>query len=161
MPVTEVTAKDTPNDAGGSISIRWGLSPDDHEGGKVKQYIVLRAVDENGTPGEFKEIGDVTAGATELADGNTDDGVKYFYKVEAINSEAENGNLLWSVGSESDVAGPVESKAQWFNRERSNVLVGVIILCFFIVYYINQAKAGKALFIRKIAGLEVLQNGLQ
>lgn len=159
-PPTDVQAKDTPNDAGGSITVEWGLSPDDHEGGKVDRYLVMRATEVDGQPGEFTEVGDATAGATVLLDGNTDDDEAYFYKVVAANSISDVGTPDDLVRAESEVAGPVKSTAQWFNWERINVFVGVLLLCGFIIYYINQAKAGKELFIRRIAGLEAVDEAV-
>ena len=159
-PPTDVRAKDTPNDAGGSITVEWGLSPDDHEGGKVDRYLVMRATEVDGQPGEFTEVGDATAGATRLRDGNTDDDEAYFYKVAAAKSISDVGTPDDLVKAESEMAGPVKSKAQWFNWERINVFVGVLLLCGFIIYYINQAKAGKELFIRRIAGLEAVDEAV-
>ncbi len=51
-PPTDVMAKDTPNDAGGSITISWKKSPDDigvvREENKVKGYEVLRSIEGEG-----------------------------------------------------------------------------------------------------------------
>ena len=54
----------------------------------------------------------------------------------------------------------MKSSAQWFHLQRINVFIGVIILCGFILYYIAQAKAGKKLFIRKIAGLDAVDEAV-
>ncbi len=159
-PPTDVTVKDTPNDAGGSVTITWALSPDDHEGGKVDRYLIQRAIDVNGQPGEWKEVGDASAGKTSTQDGNTADSLQYYYKVLAANRISAEGQPLQLAESESVVAGPVHSSPQWFNWDRINVFVGVIILCGFILFYISQAKAGKNLFIRKIAGLEAVDEAV-
>jgi hypothetical protein len=160
LPPTNVRVQDTPNDAGGSIEVRWDKSPDDIPDGKVKQYKILRAESIDGQPGEFVEIGDATAGATMITDGNTKDGIDYFYKVVAINRLMENNEILWEAPTESEPAGPVRSSAQWFDWRRINALVAVIALSFFIIYYIMQARAGKKLFIRKIAGLEAVDEAV-
>jgi len=160
LPPVNVEVKDAPNDAGGTVRIRWELSPDDVVDGKVKLYKIYRAEAINGVPGEFKEIGDVTAGAKEVLDGNTADGLHYFYKVAAVNKLVENNNITWEALGESNAVGPVSSSAQWFDFQRINVFFGVIILCLLIVYYINQAKSGKDLFIRKIAGLEAVDEAV-
>ncbi len=159
-PPSEVIVKDIPDDAGGSIDISWKLSPDDHPGGKVQAYQIYRAQSINNQPGSFKEIGDVTAGSTNVSDGNTNDDSTYFYKVAAVNRKMTDGVVEWEVLGESAVAGPVQSSAQWFDFRRRNVFVGVVLLCIFIIYYINQAKAGKKLFIRKIAGLEAVDEAV-
>ena len=68
--------------------------------------------------------------------------------------------LLLEALAESGPSLPVKSSAQWFHLQRINVFVGVIILCSFILYYIYQAKAGKKLFIRKIAGLDAVDEAV-
>ncbi len=160
LPPTNVRVSDTQNDAGGSVTVLWNMSPDDRLNGKVKEYIVLRAAVINGQPGEFVEVGDATPGATEYADGNTEDGVEYLYKVAAINNLVENNTVLWEAQTESDVSGTVKSSAQWFNSTRISPFIGVILLSFFIMYFISQAKAGKELFIRKIAGMEAVDEAV-
>jgi hypothetical protein len=160
LPPTNVSVSDAPNDAGGSIDIRWDISPDDVLDGKVKQYRILRAVTINGQPGEFTVIGDATSGATAFTDGNTEDSLDYIYKVVAVNSLTQNNEIVWEAATESMPAGPVRSSAQWFDRQRINAFVGVLLLCFFIIYFITQAKAGKKLFIRRIAGLEAVDEAV-
>jgi hypothetical protein len=159
-PPTEIAVKDTPNDDGGSIDISWSLSIDDYEGGKVDRYVIMRAPSVNGQPGEFVEIGDVTGRASKVRDGNATEGEAFFYKVVAVNREIRDGVLMWEATTESEAAGPVASSAQWFDWRRLNVFVGVILLCAFILYFINQAQKGKDLFIRKIAGLEAVDEAV-
>ncbi len=160
LPPANVRVSDAPNDAGGSIDIRWDKSPDDIPEGKVKRYRILRAEATDGQPGEFTELGDATAGATMFTDGNTEDGIGYFYKVVAVNWLTENNEIVWKAETESMSAGPVRSSAQWFDRQRVNALVGVVLLCGFIIYFITQARAGRVLFIRKIAGLEAVDEAV-
>lgn len=160
LPPTNVRVSDAPNDAGGSIDVLWDISPDDVPGGKVKQYIILRAESVDGQPGEFTEVGDATAGATLFTDGNTKDGLDYLYKVVAVNRLTENNEIVWEATTKSMLTGLVRSSAQWFDRQRVNALVGVVLLCVFIIYFITQARAGKKLFIRKIAGLEAVEEAV-
>ena len=161
-PATEVDVSDTPNDAGGSITIGWQKSVDDTEGGKVKVYKIERAEVTNDQIGEFAVIGDVVSGAEamQFIDGNTSDDLSYYYRVVTVNNLTDNGTTIWEVKAESAPSGPVESSQQWFDLRRINVFVGVFVLCLFIVYYINQAKAGKKLFIRKIAGLDAVDEAV-
>ncbi len=161
-PASKVTVADTDNDAGGSINISWDASSDDYEGGKVRLYRILRAEAINGQTGEFTEVGDSPAGKADYStdDGNTSDDDSYFYKVVAVNvvyNEAGEGSEFTS---ESDMAGPITSSPQWFHKQRINTLVGMCLLSFFIIYYIVQAKAGKKLFIRKIAGMEAVDEAV-
>jgi hypothetical protein len=50
--------------------------------------------------------------------------------------------------------------AQWFNKSKVPVLVAVIILVISILYYIISARNGKDLYIRRIAGLESMDEAV-
>ena len=156
---TAVIAVDRPNDAGGAITISWELSADD-AAGLVTEYKILRAVSAADGPGLFSEIGNATAGQNRFEDGNVEDDRAYFYKVVALNTQRESGLTLSEAAAESDIVGPVESHAQWFNTGRSRVLVGVLILSGLIIHYIRRARAGRDIFIRKIAGLEAVDEAV-
>lgn len=161
-PPLQVRAKDTPSDAGGSITVYWKPSPDDHADGMVNIYRILRAVNQDGRPGEFTEVGDVPAGEEEYenADGNTSDTLSYFYKVQSVNYALSPEGESIEFTSDSEPVGPVSSTAQWFNKHSVNVLVATLLLSGFIVFYIRQAQAGKELFIRKIAGMEAVDEAV-
>ncbi len=81
---TNVSAADTPNDQGGSITVTWTKSADDGAGGNdVVGYDVLRST----TPGSgFAVIGSVAAGVESYTDDPTTDGQDYYYVVRAKNS---------------------------------------------------------------------------
>ncbi len=171
-PPTEVTVEDTPDDAGGSLTVAWKASIDEPRG-KVKYYQVYRAPDIGGQPGAFEPLGEVPAGTAQYFDGkiatrtgfweqvlHSTDSAAYFYKIAAVNDSSANGTVFWTLEGESNVVGPTRSSAQWFNWQRINVLVGLLLLCAFIVYYIERAKSGKPIFIRKIAGLEAVDEAV-
>ncbi len=158
-PTPELEVKDAPNDEGGSIDIFWSLSPDDVKGGMVTGYRILRAVLFEGQPGEFEEVGDVPSKETFFRDGNVINGVDYVYRVATIGKQFLHGDTVMST-AESRTVGPVSSSAQWFDFRRINVFVGIFLLSFFIIYMIMQARAGKPLFIRKIAGMEAVDEAV-
>lgn len=167
-----VTVGDTPDDAGSSLTINWTASADEANG-KVKYYRIYRAVEKNGKPETFKQLDDIPAGIYQYTDGkiasrvgfweqvlHSSDSAAYFYQVAAVNDSTVNGTVFWVAQAESPIVGPAQSTAQWFNFQRINVFVGLMLLCGFIVYYIERAKAGKTLFIRKIAGLEAVDEAV-
>jgi hypothetical protein len=161
-PPSGVTAKDKDNDGGGAISISWKKSPDDHIEGKVNEYRVFRAEVTDGEPGEFSEVGDVPAGAETYRydDGHTVDGREYIYKILAVNRLKDATGNIFRYESVSELTSSVTSTAQWFDKQRINAFVGIIILSFFILYFIVQARAGKQLFIRKIGGMEAVDEAV-
>ncbi|HVP36569.1 MAG TPA: fibronectin type III domain-containing protein [Terriglobales bacterium] len=151
-PPTDVIAKDTPNDAGGSITISWKKSPDDagavREENKVKGYEILRSTQ---SQGEYQSLGQTTAGSKTYFDTHAQNGVFYYYKVRALGIQSFSESLP----SES-----AKASAQWLDWRRKYTLLLSLILALSIIYFINQAKSGKELFIRKIAGLEAVEEAV-
>ena len=146
---TNVGAFDTPNDRGRSITITWEKSKDDGAGANdVKGYEILRATEADG---EYEFIGSSASGAQKFTDNNVTDGKEYFYKINVTDG------INYSLSFPSL---PAISKAQWFNLSRLNIFVFVVVLSFAILYFINRAKAGKKLYIRKIAGLEAVDDAV-
>jgi hypothetical protein len=148
-PPSAVQAYDTPDDAGGSITLEWETSPDDTGvEGRVTGYEVFRS---DSRDSGFESIVCTPVGATSCVDNSAEDGVDYYYRVRAISPEAPSD----AVGT-----GPVRSSQQWFNKERANLLVIACILVSAIVYYIVQSSRGKDLYIRKISGLEAVDEAV-
>ena len=148
-PPAGVEAYDTPDDAGGSITVEWKPSPDDTgPGGRATGYEVFRS--ESRDSG-FESITCVPGGATSCVDNSTVNGVEYYYRVRATAPD---------VPSVAAPSGPVTSSQQWFNRSRANLLVIACMLVFAIVYYIMQGAKGKDLYIRKISGLEAVDEAV-
>lgn len=143
-PPTNVVAVDTPDDPGGSITVTWQLSPDDVE---LERYQILRA--EPG--GEFEPIGIVGCGIANFRDDGTEDGVEYRYRVAAVRDDR-------SIASEeSSIA---LSSPQWFTKGYTNVLIGVLVFSFCVLWFIYRARRGKPLFVRRIAGLTAVDEAV-
>ncbi len=145
-PPQDVTAKDTPSDRGESVTVEWRLpSEDSGAGGAVIGYRIYRST--NPKDG-FVEIGMAPPGWGRYDDTNAENGVEYYYKVEAIGADGTT--------AVSGIAGPAVPKPQWVNTQQINVFVILIILLGVNLYFIESIKAGKLPFIRKIAGLEAV-----
>lgn len=146
---TQVVARDTPYDRGRSVTVNWEKSMDDGGGADdVTGYEIMRATEADG---EYKLIGTTTAGAQHFIDNDVRDGVEYFYRIKV----SDGINPAVSVPSQ-----PAMSKPQWVNLRRTNVFIFAAALTFAILYFINRAKKGKELFIRKIAGLEAVDDAV-
>jgi len=156
-----VKAEDAPNDGGGSIRVTWVASPDDGAGHKnVVSYNILRAISSLTGAGAFDTVGSSTAGNTEFTDGHTEDGVPYIYVVEAIAASPSPGGAPITLAERSNPSAVAYSKGQWFHMGRLNAMLAVIIVCGAILYFIQQASSGKELFIRKIAGLDAVDEAV-
>jgi hypothetical protein len=149
---TQVKAKDTPNDAGGSITITWQKSPDDigivRDENKVKGYEILRSTS---IEGEYEALGKTTAGAERYFDNHAQNKVAYYYKIRALGVK---------YSSESLPSSPAKAKPQWMDWRRKYTFILALILGLSVIYFINRAKGGKELFIRKIAGLEAVDDAV-
>ena len=53
-----------------------------------------------------------------------------------------------------------ESSAQWFNKKKISLLILALLISVSIVYYIFSAKSGNDLYIRKIGGLESMDESV-
>jgi hypothetical protein len=146
-PPLKVRGYDTPNDGGGSITIEWESSK--HDKGKAEiKYSICRST--NPRHG-FKEIGLVYSGTQKYVDNETKDGEKYYYKIIAVSKG--------KIGI-SEVSKPVTSRPQWFDTKKLNLAIIAFILSFFVIYFIRTAIRGKKLFIRKIAGIDAIEEAI-
>jgi len=142
-PPTAVRAYDTPDDGGGAVTIEWQLSPDDAQ---LDKYEIYRS--EDGV--DYEKVGFIGAGRSRYED-ETEDGKNYFYKIVALM----NTMRIFSQPSQ-----PVMSSAQWINRKKLNIFVALFIFGTFILYFTYYARRGKEFFIRKIAGLQAIDDAV-
>lgn len=148
-PPTNLKAYDTRNDAGKSISIEWTLSSTDiGDVAVLNGYEIYRSEKPDTA---FENIGFTLCGKNTYDDNTVEDGKKYFYYVRAISSAGY---------TDSEIVGPVSSKAQWFNTDRLNILIMAVLFGFLIIWYIERAKKGQKLFIRKITGLDAIDDAV-
>jgi hypothetical protein len=132
------------------MTIRWTKSADDVPiTGKVSGYVIVRS----GAPGgKFEPVSTVAFQTEEYLDTSVRDNVPYYYKVGVICG----GQVVCF----SELAGPALSKQQWFNTRKVNLLVIALIIAVSILWYVFQAKAGKKLYIRRIAGIEAVDEAV-
>jgi hypothetical protein len=144
-PPSNVRAIDRPNDAGTAIIVSWDLSPSDS---LIEKYVVFRRTAQDTL---YANIGFTKFGNTSFEDDNVEDGVEYIYMVAAArNSEFFN----------SEPSGRVTSRPQIFHFGRTNILISIIIFAAFLTFFVIQAKRGRHLFIRKIPGLEAVDEAV-
>lgn len=146
IPPEKIVAFDTPNDAGRSITVQWELSPDDSV---LSGYIIERSLfPESG----FEEVGRVGHGISEFVVRDLENRTKCYFRVRT------------RIGGErslpSKISDATEAYPQWFHVRKINVLVGICIFVIFLMFFVSVAKRGKKLFIRKIAGLDALDEAV-
>jgi len=138
-----ILARDTPDDAGKSITIRWQLT-----GEEVPEGLILERGD---TTGCFQVLGVLSSTETGFVDEDVCDGVGYYYRLGAVFG----ADTVWS-----EPTPLVKSAPQWFNRARLNILIAMLVFFALVIYFIEHAKAGRYLFIRRIAGLDAVDEAV-
>ncbi|HVP56763.1 MAG TPA: fibronectin type III domain-containing protein [bacterium] len=149
LPPSDFRAADSPSDHGGSIDLKWQRSPDDGAGRNlVTAYEISRSTS---SEGEYAQVARPLKGVVTYTDKGLTDGTKYYYRIAAVSAGGQ---------SEPASAGPAVSSQQWFNQKRANLLVVACILIAAIVYYIYLGARGRELYIRRIAGLEAVDEAV-
>ncbi len=150
-PPENVNAFDTPNDAGASITITWDKSPEDGTGAEaVTGYHVLRKSGDS----EFEVItkSPLTAGETRYVDKGAKGGSAYTYSVQAITASESAVN--------SAETAPVKAVGNWFHFGKRWIFLALILFSVAVVYSIYHARRGKEIFIRRIPGLEAVDEAI-
>ena len=114
--------------------------------GKAEAWLVERA-----GPEGPKVVSTNAAGDIGYLDEEVKDRVRYTYRIAAV------------AGADTAWSGPtptVSSSPQLFNTARLNVLIAMVIFFVLVVYYIETAKRGKNLFVRRIAGLDAVEEAV-
>jgi len=151
-PPTGIEVFDTLNDDGSSITIRWKKSADDGAGkNNIVEYIILRKAEPDG---EFAPLdGKVEAGGSGFKDSDSMDGSPlYSYIVRAVDAEGNS--------ADSEISGPVRATGEWFHSGKIWLLIGVILFSGILVCCIYLSKAGQKMYIRRIAGLEAVEEAI-
>ncbi len=148
-PPADLHVNDTPDDGGRSLTLTWKLSPDDtEEMGDIEGYDIFRASRRDTSLKLISMVGDNT---TSFTDVGLERGQEYSYALRAKRGDS-NSLLIYS-----DFAQP---KINWFRSYRLNMLVLLLIFSASVLLYIRSAKSGKSLFIRKLAGLEAVEEAV-
>jgi len=145
-PPSNVTAKDTPNDDGSSITVKWDAAP---EGSGISGYQILRRI----ADGAFAEIGELLpAGTTTYVDSVIEKGTAYAYIVRAV-TETE-------ATVDSEQTAPVKGTGEWFHTGKIPLVVAMLLFSASIIWNIYYARSGKALCVRRIPGLEAVDEAI-
>jgi len=140
-PVAGLEAFDTPSDDGSSITLRWeakGSGPVD----------VMRSTSRSG---EYELVGEALAADQVFGDATVEEGVGYYYALASVTG----GDTVMT-----DVTGPVAARSNWFRNARKNTMVATIVMFALVGVYVAIARRGKELYVRKIAGLNAIDEAV-
>ncbi len=134
---------DTPNDDGTSITIKWDTND------SLKGYLM----DIHRIHGECDTA--ITLGMNPLkgihADNMVHGGINYMYYALFKKDD---------IVKRTDNSLPVKAIGQWFNNERFDSFLVFILIALSFAWFIYLAKKGKSFYIRKIAGLDAVEEAV-
>ena len=149
---SEIVVEDVPNDAGEALMITWEL-PEDVS--NISMYRIYRLDPE---AEDYILVGKVeNPNVNVFVDHDPryplHAGTEVIYKVMPVDF---NQNEMESLGTSLAVS-PV---AQFLNFNKVNSLIATVFVLGALIFFLNFAKTGKGLFIRKIAGLDALDEAV-
>ncbi len=143
----KVTVSDTPNDNGDHLDITWE-DPGYENLERFRYFIVSRrAVD----TGDTLTIAQALFGSRSYTDERAPLEKQFIYTVAAAYDHQVIG-----AGESS----PARSIRQWFNWSKISVVIIGALVCGAVIYFIETARRGKKLFLRRIAGLEAIDEAV-
>jgi hypothetical protein len=137
--------KDVPNDEGGNVMVLWQPVEEIVD---IDGYDIYRSEGQ----GPFEQIASTDKWTTRFIDNNAPTGKTYRYQISATSK----GEVI----AQTEVSEPVKSTGQWFHTGRFNILFGFIIYSIILLWFIYHARKGKDMYIRKIAGLDALDEAV-
>jgi hypothetical protein len=147
-PPTSVLAEDHKYDDGEHVNLSWVPSIDDQPVvGIVTGYEVYR-ITNGGAP---RLVAALPAGATSFRDGGLDLDSSYVYFVTARAHDAS---------AESVHTAALSPQREWFNLGLLTLFVTALIVGGAVLYFIETARSGRKLFVRRIAGLEAVDEAI-
>jgi hypothetical protein len=157
--VTNLTAYDTKNDHGHSITLAWDMSSDDGDGlNNVMTYDVYRA---ESADGPYEMVKQVSAGTSLYEHTGSKDPTSpdympdysdFYYQVHTVTVDG--------ISSISEVVGPVQAYGQWINTDRIPVFVAVMVFGLLTLLFVSQAQKGADLYVRPLGGIEAVDDAI-
>ncbi|MGQ0634064.1 MAG: DUF6754 domain-containing protein [Planctomycetaceae bacterium] len=152
-PVASLVAVDHPNDVGQAIDLRWALSPDDNSQRTpraIRGYEIARlAADGNARD----VVGTVPYGVDRFTDQQCTRGTLYLYEIVALGTDDTRSAPV-------RLTHPVRPLRQWFDRSRGGFAVLVALVSGAVLGFTIQARRGRRLHIREIAGLRAIEEAV-
>ncbi len=159
-PPAGIQATDRPLDGGHQIDLIWGLSPDDTEEADHKlvvRYKIQRSGERNGRYTDVTTIqSDKEAfktGEIKLKVEKCVRGEEHWFRVLAIGP----GDTESTAVTTREAALPTR---EWLDGTRIWLSVITLIVCGSVVLFIQLARSGRPLKLRKIAGLEAVDEAV-
>jgi hypothetical protein len=172
-PPAGIEAKDRPWDGGATIDVTIQLSPDDLSPQDRKNLAAARnplppeiqhyRLEQSGERGGlYLDVANVVPEERDYEKRKVtyrftfekeNRGEPFYFRARAVAPDGTESGFV-------QTAEPVRSSRQWFDGGRFWLLVIMLVVCGSVVLFIAQARGGKELKIRKIAGLEAVDEAV-
>jgi hypothetical protein len=159
-PPSDIQVKDYPLDDGTAVKVIFKRSPDDTgaEESNFTGYSIRTSSEVNGF---FKEALEVkkAADATEAAEvvdarvTGLKEGEPVFVRVYAVGADDETSTPIQTTESITPVMA-------WFDFHQIRLLILVIVICSAVILFIELARRGYPMTVRKVAGLEAIDEAV-
>jgi hypothetical protein len=147
-PATSLLATEHKYDDGDQVDLRWVPSIDDQIlHGRVIGYNLYRTDDSGST----KLVAELGPGSDVHVDEGVEKGRSYTYYLIALADRDSSMSVRTAA---------IVPQAEWINWDRAYLFLILLIISASVVIYIETAKRGKKLFIRKIAGLDAVDEAI-
>ncbi|MBN2383088.1 hypothetical protein JXQ70_09425 [bacterium] len=157
-PPLGLKAYDKPYDSGNRIVLEWQVSPDEKLD-KIIGYDVYRADGDRSEayqkltakPLALKTVTYEDRRENVIGGHRVDNEQPYHYKVAALG---HNGELAYT-----DVA-IAQAQVTIFNERKMNTLIVVLFYIAVLIYSIRAAKSGRRTYIRRLAGIDAIEEAV-
>jgi hypothetical protein len=130
----------------------------------VASYRILRSTEQ---VGHFVEVGNYTLEDEDRENGSftyqAEKNVRnqdYWIRVVAVGRDDPDSDAEVPTSAPITTTSPVRPTRQWFNGKHFWLLVITTIVCGSVVVFVLMARQGRQLYIRKIAGLEAIEEAV-
>jgi hypothetical protein len=152
----KIIAVDNPYDDGTKIKVTVTIPPMSLKDNQSCTYIVERAEEKNGLYSLVGKI-KVTSSDRETTDSLTSIKCKmhqdYYFRVQGIDQDEKKSTYLMT-------ASPAQTSRDWFAGSSLKNLIYLLIFCSAIIVFIMLARSGMSLYIRRISGLEAIDEAV-
>jgi hypothetical protein len=121
----------------------------DRQRASVTTYMIERAPAPGG-PWTF--VDSVSAVTHRKDDQGVHRDTEYYYRITALGPGGVTPAL--------SVTGPVVAKSEWLNDTRWSVMVAITLFFGFVLYFFAQAQSGKKPFVRRIRGIDAIEEAV-
>lgn len=143
---TALSVEDTPHDGGSSLTVRWRALASAPGVDSVEALTLVRI----GPDGTALQRAVLTPGDSLFVDEGLKRNALYTYELRAT---VGGGEVVLATGSGVP-------RLQVFRTDRTAVAVATVVFTGLLLWFTSHARAGRRLYVRKIAGLEAVEEAV-